>query len=373
MFHLRRLQIQGFRSLRDVALDFPGAVTVLIGPNGAGKSNLLGALRLLGEVYRDSVGLFVGQSGGASSLLRDGPKVTPEMSLGLEFEEETRGEPPEALSYLAKLAFSAGDRLMFREEHAAYGRHQRWTSPGGQFETALPDLVPFPDGKRRTTRWEFIVRLALGTMSYYHFHDTSFNAAIRNNARVADSVFLRPDGSNLAAYLWKLKQSTDQTSWKRMLGLVRVIAPFIKDLLPFPSLDSDNVSLAWRDDRDAIFGPHQLSDGTLRAIALFTALAQPRDKIPGILTIDEPELGLHPAALSLFFDVVRVASQHAQIILSTQSPQLLNYVTPDEVIVAERQGGESTFRRLDAAALKGWLEDYTLAELYDKNVLGGRP
>jgi predicted ATPase len=137
--------------------------------------------------------------------------------------------------------------------------------------------------------------------------------------------------------------------------------------------DESAVRLDWVDERDQVFGPHQLSDGTLRCIALFTALAQPVETLPSFLTIDEPELGLHPAALHLLAGLVRSTSAHCQILLATQSPALLDLFEPHEIVVTERKDGSTELRRLDPNALATWLEDYSLSELYDKNVLGGRP
>ena len=90
--------------------------------------------------------------------------------------------------------------------------------------------------------------------------------------------------------------------------------------------------------------------------------------------IDEPELGLHPYAITLLASLARSASRRTQIIMATQSVTLLDALAePEDVIVVERKDQESTFRRLDPAALQSWLEEYTLGELWEKNVLGGRP
>ena len=153
-----------------------------------------------------------------------------------------------------------------------------------------------------------------------------------------------------------------------------MVAPYVKDLVPEgPSGGNPGVLLRWVDERDELFGPHQLSDGTIRALALLVALGQPRSKLPRFITIDEPELGLHPLALSLFCDVVRSVSDHCQIVLATQSPALLDHFEPGEVRVVERQNGETTIRRLEPEKLTEWLDEFSLSELYDKNVLGGQP
>jgi predicted ATPase len=217
-------------------------------------------------------------------------------------------------------------------------------------------------------------------MGFFHFHDTSFQSPLRQNGRQADSKYVRSDGSNLAAYLYRLKQSTSddaRAAWALLEGLVRRVAPFIKtlepDLVEPDQGDASAVRLYWHDEKAYRFDVHDLSDGTLRAIALFAALTQPPGTRPKFITIDEPELGLHPAALSIFAGLVRSASAHSQILVATQSPALLDEFAPDEVIVAERRGGESGLERLDPKELEAWLEDYSLSQLYDKNVLGGRP
>jgi len=112
---------------------------------------------------------------------------------------------------------------------------------------------------------------------------------------------------------------------------------------------------------------------SLRAIALFTALAQPRATLPNVVCIDEPELGLHPSALALLAELARSVSDQCQVILATQSPYLLDHFAPDEIVVVEREDGATTCKRLDEQALQAWLEDYTLAEVFDKGLIGGRP
>jgi predicted ATPase len=92
------------------------------------------------------------------------------------------------------------------------------------------------------------------------------------------------------------------------------------------------------------------------------------------MLFDEPELGLHPYALTLLGNLFKQAAQFGkQIIISTQSAPLLNEFAPEDIVVVERHQGESIFRQLNSADLAEWLEEYTLGELWQKNVLGGRP
>jgi predicted ATPase len=165
---------------------------------------------------------------------------------------------------------------------------------------------------------------------------------------------------------------SERAAWRLIEGTVRLIAPFIKELAPREDAHGA-VRLEWVDDQNAKFGPAHLSDGTLRAIALIAALGQPGSTLPVLSCIDEPELGLHPAAITKLCALIARVGARSQVIVSTQSPDILDHFEPRDVVVTERHGGATVFKRLDEAALAAWLEDYSLSELYDKNVLGGRP
>lgn len=370
---LVRLEVEGFRSLRRVALS-PGRQTLLIGPNGSGKSSVLAVLRLLPLIRTHSLRRFVAEAGGASALLHYGPRVTREIVLRLEFEQETGFN-----AYGARLGYAAGDSLIFLDETVEYrppgSTETKAVSLGaGHNESRLED-----ETKDRTHGIARVVDWWLSRMNFFHVHDTSPTSPLRQNSRVEDTRFLRSDGSNLAAYLKRLadgETTSDRAAWTRIGALVRRVAPFIKSLQPSlvgPAASPSAIRLDWIDERDEVFGPHHLSDGTLRAIALIVALASPTESLPAFVSIDEPELGLHPAALSVLAGLVRSVSDRCQVLLATQSPALLDLFEPEDVVVVERCAGETQFRRLDRAQLDGWLQTYTLSQLYDKNVLGGRP
>jgi predicted ATPase len=423
MKRLANVRVQGFRSLATADLHELGPVSVLIGPNGSGKSNLLSALRMVSLMTTQSLGRFTQEAGGASALLHNGPGVTREMSLRLEFEQSE--EPPEHPSepgtayarppdapgppvpepppesgprpakrplilpsrsllrstprppqwnvYEARLGYAAGDRLFILAESAGTRiggtEEYQWFEIGGGYDESRIDAGANDGPTIKTTRW------LLQRLNFYHFHDTSRTSLLRANSRVEDRKYLRSNGSNLGAYLLALRESEqgeDRGAYRRIGDLVRQVAPFIKALDP-SEVGDGTVQLLWSDRRDDTFGPHHLSDGTLRLIALFTALAQPVSRLPLFCSIDEPELGLHPAALHLLCELVRSTSAHCQVMLSTQSPDLLDHFDASEVWVVEQPAGESAFTRQDPKALEAWLADYKLSELYHSNLLGGRP
>jgi predicted ATPase len=102
-------------------------------------------------------------------------------------------------------------------------------------------------------------------------------------------------------------------------------------------------------------------------------LVQPADQQAETIIIDEPELGLHPYAITVLAGLLKSASKEKQIIVSTQSVDLLSEFSPEDVIVVDRNGNKSILSRLDSSTLQDWLEEYSLGELWKKNLLGGRP
>jgi predicted ATPase len=214
---------------------------------------------------------------------------------------------------------------------------------------------------------------AISNWTVFHVHDTSGTAAMRRSGTVRDTEKLLPDAGNLAAFLYMLREEEKET-YDLIVETIRLVTPFFKDfrLHPRQSRDDQVIRLEWmQQGSNYPFLASQLSDGTLRFIALATALLQPYP--PATILIDEPELGLHPYALEILGNLILQAESRAQVIISTQSAQLLNAFTPGQIIIVDRKHGESTFTRLDEEQLKEWLDDYSIGELWQKNVYGGGP
>jgi predicted ATPase len=295
-----------------------------------------------------------------------GPQRTAAIDLTLTFSDSERENV-----YAVRLGYGADESLLFLSERVGFrfvGRDWTWTElEAGHGETLL--RTDSQDVTARTTLY------LLRKINFYHFHDTSRRSPLRTLAQAGNGGdYLRSDGSNLPAFLLGLSESevpADRSAWRRIDGLIRRAAPFITALRP--TEDRRGVRLEWADDQGETFGPAHLSDGTLRAIALFAALGQPEQGLPLMSCVNEPELGLHPSALEVLCGLVSSAAARRRVLLSTQSPVILDHFAPKEIVVAERQKGATQLRRLDEASLASWLEDYTLSELYDKNVLGGRP
>ena len=122
---------------------------------------------------------------------------------------------------------------------------------------------------------------------------------------------------------------------------------------------------------DVLFDEYQLSDGTLRMMSLVTLLLQPQ--LPELIIIDEPEIGRHPTAISILADLLKSTAEKKQVIISTQSIDLINYFTPEDIIVADFKNSQSMFKRLSTEELHQWIDEYTLGEMWEKNLFGGQP
>jgi predicted ATPase len=372
---LDSIEVEGYKSIRAAKIEL-GAVNVLIGANGAGKSNLLSLFGLLADLADRRLQLHVGRAGGADAILHFGRKKTSSLRIWLSFGP---------YSYQAVLVPSAGDTLVFE--------HERPVSSGPHSSDAVDDAIKnhrlgvlMGSGHKETNlgddllSWEDAAGLSIATpvvtgmrnWRQFHFHDTGKSAPAKQKHKIDDNRALRPEGDNLAPFLFAL-QTIAPGSYQRIVEAVRSVAPFFDGFILAPdAVNSNVIQLAWRHKTDdALFTADSLSDGTLRFICLATLLLQP--ELPSLIVIDEPELGLHPFAISQLAALIRAAATKTQVLLATQSVTLLDQFDASEVIVAERSNGESTFRRLDESALVEWKQEYSLGELWLKNVLGGRP
>ena len=371
MSKLDSVTIRGYRSIRDATLKLRH-LNVLIGANGAGKSNLVAFFKMMNELMAGRLQEHVGGTGRSTSNLYFGPATTPQLEAALKFETD-RGDVD---TYRMRLFHAAGDSLLFAEECLSFQRPGFTNSRdehlgAGHKETLIGSTVD-EDGPAAPTARVF--RHLLNGCRVFHFHDTSPTSRVRGYCYVGADHTLMPDAGNLAAVLNRLR-SVSPDAYRRIVETIRQVAPFFTEFVLEPTgPGGKDIILNWRHrESDLIFGPHQLSDGTLRAICLISLMLLPADELPLLIVIDEPELGLHPYALDVLASLCRSASAHGQILVSTQSSALVNKFAPEDIVVVERDGESSRFVRPDAGDLEAWLDDYSLGEIWEKNVIGGGP
>lgn len=360
------LEIKGFKSFKELHLTL-APITVLIGANGSGKSNLLSAFHLLHQIAEDRFAYAVAKAGGAHSLLFNGPETTRSIEILIQFQ---------GVQYRATIEGTSDDTLIFADEQIV--RTQPSPSPGVcESNTALSRIH-----NRETILNQRLygdpdvesIRKFFTGIQVYHFHDTSWTAGARLLCQRTDTHYLKPDGSNLAAYLNMLSIRYPD-HYRQILGTIQMGAPFLHSFVfrPMPE-NSEMIRLEWHEvGTEHVFQGHQMSDGLLRFTLLVTLLMQPVPLRPSVIIIDEPELGLHPAAIDILGGLMRSASAFTQILITTQSPLFLNQFTLDEIRIIERRTGYSTITTPDTDHLRQWLDEYSPAELWQSGLLGGDP
>ncbi len=361
-----RLTVKGFKSIRSLEDLELRNLNILIGANGAGKSNFVSLFTMIRALAKQELQLEVKKHGGADALLFLGPKITKGIEISLHSGLN---------GYMLTLEPTRANEFVFAEEKVTFRGDQgpkTVSFGGGHSEAKLTDRKS-QQGQRGPHGIPFHVYEAVSGWVVYHFHDTSENAAVRRMGTTRDYEALRPDAGNLAAFLLHMRDNQSE-SYQLIRDTIRLVTPFFDEFLlrPEKMAKDRGVQLEWRQrGSDYPFHPSHLSDGTLRFICMATALLQPDP--PATILFDEPELGLHPYALSVLAGLLKQAAVRTQVIVSTQSAPLLDHFLPEDIIVVDRDEGASNFRRLSSQELSEWVSEYSLGELWQKNVFSGSP
>lgn len=358
------ISIKNFKSIKDISLNLKN-INILIGPNGVGKSNFIQFFNLLNNIVNRNLQNFVTEKGGSDSFLFFGRKYSEFFSGDISFginEYEFELKPTDDNNFY----FSKEITLYQNQRHGDVAK--RNLSDGNR-ETNL--IKRYKEDAKQSVAYYMLQ--AMISWRVYHFHDTSSTSKMKLESDIHDNRSLRRDASNLAAFLYLLQEQFADY-FNRIENTVKLIAPFFDKFQLEPlALNKEKIRLEWKHvNSDEYFNANHLSDGILRMICLITLLLQPDP--PDTIIIDEPELGLHPSAIHQLAAIFKsVSAEGKQIICSTQSVTLLNQFNPEDIIVVDRENNESKFKRLEEESLDEWLNQYAIGELWEKNVLGGRP
>ncbi|HEX9974114.1 MAG TPA: AAA family ATPase [bacterium] len=362
---IEKLTVEGFKSIKQLT-DFPlKQLNIMIGANGSGKSNTVSFFRLIRNMINRNLQYYIQKNGGPEAHLFMGSKFTErilgKISFG-KFEYEFKLEPTTDNRLII-----ADERFYSNEPDRVRDAQPAFVAQGFE-ETKLVEAIHEGPGEEIALE----IYPTITNWSLYHFHDTSDTAKIKRPCAINQNERLDEDGANLAAFLYPLYQKID-VSYRKIRDVVRLVAPFFDDFYLRPLVNNpEQIQLEWKQRySEQPFLASQLSDGTLRFICLATILLQPR--LPTTIIIDEPELGIHPYALSLLADLIKQTSIQTQILVATQSATFLDLFDPGDIVVIDRVDNYSVFKRLESDQLKEWLQDYTLGELWQKNIFGGRP
>ncbi len=343
MIAIDKLRIQGYKSIAGCTVSL-NDLNIIVGANGSGKSNLLSALNLLRNESQKIAHIDYGNA--PEYLFYHGFKVTQHLNIDAEFQ---------GVGCSASISLKRGE---------AVGAFETTQSMSGMRKNRISDSS---DLDRLDLLSDVIKKLVL-----VNFQDTGDTSPAKKTNDLHDNRYFRPDAANLAAYLYRLKVNHPH-DFNRIQDCIRLVAPYFEHFILEPQeIKGGFIKLEWKQKgSDAYFDAYSLSDGTLRFICLATLLMQPEP--PALILLDEPELGLHPYAITLLAEMLEIAAVKSQVIIATQSVTLLNWMKPENIIVAEHDGLATTFNRPDMEKLLPWLDEFCIGELWEKNVIGGRP
>jgi len=360
---IENIQIENYKSIKNLKLNLK-TINILIGSNGAGKSNFISFFKLANTIFEQKLQTYIIEKG-IDNILHFSRKQSDYVKGIIEFNNTN------ALFFLIKptqtnkaYIHQLGD--YFNKYEYKDKNYEKWDLKIWNNGVEESDLI-----LRKESRTKYLKNY-LDSFKIYHFHDTSFNSKMKIPCNVNDNKFLREDGSNLPAFLYYLKNKFEK-SYILIEAIIKSVAPFFDKFDLHPDKNNENlIQLEWKEkNTDMYLNAHNFSDGTLRFIALTTLLLQPQP--PKTIIIDEPELGLHPFAINKLASMIRNASIKSQIIISTQSVNLVNNFNIDEIIVVDRKNNQSIFERKNEDNFKNWLEEYTVGDLWEKNIIGGQP
>lgn len=389
------IKIEGFRSLKLVELNLC-PLTVLIGPNGSGKSNFLDLLSLIGEGATGGLGEGIAKRGGFDNIAFKGQPG----DVFTEFHYKPEGvfqEEKAPVYFKVKLKkVGSGARIWFEQVSKAPAYHptsltlMHRDKDGCMFrsiKTGLKEELE-EEGKALESDSEFAIFQVkdqdkyptpykllrqLQDWTFYRDIDVGIEAPIRQPGLVRPTVRLASSGANLASVLYSIQQQHPAT-WKEIEELLETVYPEFHSITFPPEGGDGKVVLRWWErpyEREGGFSASLLSDGTLKLLCLIAILKSPDP--PPLICIDEPELGLHPDWIKVVAELLQSAATRTQLVVATHSPQLVSKLSPEYIIVTDKEGGQTVFRSLAQEDLTKWLKEFNLGELWLAGHLGGRP
>lgn len=354
---MKKIKVKGYKSFRDIEISL-NKINLLIGSNGSGKSNFLSVFEMLGCAYEQRLASFVTSVGGVDKLLFQGKKVTERIEIVVSEDMNSYG-----LSLL-----EADGKFVVEHEKLwfdGYYESNYVDIASNQTETMLK-------GYNGAKRGDYIKQY-MSQIRKFHFHDTGRRSPFTNDSHVVNDAYrMYEQGQNLAAILYRI-HNDEPKAYRRIVNVIKSVAPYFNDFY-FEPTSADMIRLQWQDMYSSmIYGPTDLSDGTIRFIALATLFLQPN--LPKVIIIDEPELGLHPVAIEKLAGLIKIAAQQGtQVVIATQCAELISRFSPEDVLTVNQRNGESVVERLDKDSLSHWLDEYSLGDLWRQNILkGGQP
>ena len=381
MVRIKRIGIAGFRRLKDVDIEMR-PMMALIGANGVGKTSFMDALSLLAASARGSLRQRLNDLSGIAAVITrdnlgsiilkaevDNPDYEP-LNYSLSLVPQGTGY---AISEEFLTQTTPGYQNPFKHIDAIYGDIQfsdpstrRLQKLDWEYDSLESALSQIPRMYRQSEQ----SRRTLSSTEQYHALDVGQRAPIKLPQQLRPTTLPGQNGEDLAPFLYNLRE-TDHGKYEAVEDALKVAFPKFESL-GFPVVATGMISMTWKEKtfRNP-FNMNELSEGTLRFLWLASLLQSP--DLPTITMIDEPEVSMHPELLSLLSDLMREASNRTQIILATHSDRLVRFLNPSEVVVMDvDEDGGASMAWGDSLDLDHWLTEYSLDEVWQMGIIGGR-
>jgi predicted ATPase len=375
---LRRVVLNNYKSIKECSVSL-GALTFLVGQNGAGKSNFLNALRLVAESLNTSLEHALRERGGINEVRRRSSGHPTHFGIRIEWQlpDNTQGVYAFRVGSKERGGFEIQREDCRVSNNALLERDSYYRIEAGKLKESSFGVGP-PASKDRL----YLVAAsglpefrplydALSRMGFYNLNPDE----IRELQQPDPGEVLKRDGSNLSSVLSSMEKESKETH-ARVIEFLSKVVPGIKDVtvkhagkketLEFRQIVGNNKE-AWR------FMAENMSDGTLRALGVLTALFQSSRTAPKAVLfvgIEEPEMAVHPGAAGVLLDALLAASKVTQVAVTSHSPELVDDKNlPDSSILAVvNRSGETRIGPLDEAGRSAIRERlYTAGELLRLN------
>jgi predicted ATPase len=349
--YVSRVKISGYKSIENCNLKLRD-LNVIIGANGGGKTNFIDFFQLLNHIFGRKLQEYVVKSCGPDEILRFGRDVTPQLSGEIVVGSRQYG---------FALSPAPDGRMAFADEFISNEEFQNRHVGSGHFETLIN---------------EYDEKFSRVKCRVFHFQDLGRSSKIMQPQPLdADNMMLSHDAGNLAPHLYYLRENYKK-SYDVIVKRVRVVAPYFIDFSfnIYGGGSQEMVELKWLERGcDTPHNVRNFSTGTLSFACLMTVLKSPREIRDDIIVLDQPDLNLHPTGLRIFANMLKVAKNYMQIIISTNSSEMLNQFEVEDLIVADRSGGATFLSRISRDEIDEWAEHCTLSQIWENNIIGGRP
>ncbi|MCX6645235.1 MAG: AAA family ATPase [bacterium] len=384
---IKRVKIKNYRSLANVEVDFED-FTVLVGPNGAGKSNFVDALSFLADCLNTTIDAALQKRGGINAVRRKSAGHPNDFGVNIDFDfpmairKRSKFETKLlSASYAFEIKAQKEAKYIVKKESCRiWGLDQPEISL--KVESGLVKIEMVDDVFERTIEED---RLGLQIFSgfpqlrpvYNYLTTMRFYSLVPDHIRKPQEVnpgkWLEKDGANSAAILRNISSSRNHDDYERICKLLSKAVPGItkvshKALGQFETLafkqEVQGVKDAWQ------FDTYNMSDGTLRILGILLAVYQ--NPSASCLFIEEPESTVHPAAADLIVDILQVARKHAQVVITTHSPDILDNKNLDakQIRYVENNKGITSITPIDPLSRDMVKEKlYSLGELLRENKL----